>query len=85
VLLLGVIQNSLTLLDVSSFYQRMVLGGLLMLAVTATAVAELRRGSADSLGDAFARMLGTRRSRAAMTAPAERAEAPPDEPGERRD
>ena len=45
VLLLGVIQNSLTLLDVSSFYQRMVLGGLLMFAVTATAVAEMRRGS----------------------------------------
>jgi ribose/xylose/arabinose/galactoside ABC-type transport system permease subunit len=63
VVLLGVIQNSLTLLDVSSFYQRMVLGGLLMLAVTATAIAELRRGSAESLGEAFARMLGGRRAR----------------------
>lgn len=62
VLLLGVIQNSLTLLDVSSFYQRMVLGALLMLAVTATAVAEVRRGSAESVWDYFRRMLGPRRA-----------------------
>ena len=45
VMLLGVIANSLTLLDVSSFYQRLVLGALLMFAVTATAIAEKRRGS----------------------------------------
>jgi len=61
VLLLGVIQNSLTLLDVSSFYQRMVLGGLLMFAVTATAVAEIRRGSAESIGDYFRRAFSGRR------------------------
>jgi len=58
VLLLAVIQNSMTLLDVSSFYQRMVLGGLLMLAVITTAVAEARRGSAESIGDYFRRALG---------------------------
>jgi ribose/xylose/arabinose/galactoside ABC-type transport system permease subunit len=66
VLLLGVIQNSLTLLDVSSFYQRMVLGGLLMFAVTATAVAEMRRGSAESIADYFRRVLGGRREGSAQ-------------------
>lgn len=62
VLLLGVIQNSMTLLDVSSFYQRMVLGGLLIFAVTTTAIAERRRGSADSIGDYFRRLMRGRRS-----------------------
>lgn len=61
VLLLGVIQNSMTLLNVSSFYQRMVLGGLLIFAVTTTAIAERRRGSADSIGDYFRRLLRGRR------------------------
>ena len=55
VMLLGVIANSLTLLDVSSFYQRLVLGGLLIFAVTTTAIAEKRRGrrsrSPTSSGD----------------------------------
>jgi len=62
VLLLGVIANSLTLLDVSSFYQRLVLGALLILAVVATAVAEKRRGSAESTADALRRLVGARRA-----------------------
>jgi ribose/xylose/arabinose/galactoside ABC-type transport system permease subunit len=61
VMLLGVIANSLTLLDVSSFYQRLVLGALLMFAVTATAIAEKRRGSADSVADVFRQLIGGRR------------------------
>ena len=47
VLLLGLIGNALTLLNVSSFYQQLVLGALLMLAVTTTAIAEKRRESGD--------------------------------------
>jgi ribose/xylose/arabinose/galactoside ABC-type transport system permease subunit len=62
VMLLGVISNSLTLLNVSSFYQRLVLGALLMIAVVATAVAEKRRGSVESIGDVFKRWMGARRS-----------------------
>jgi ribose/xylose/arabinose/galactoside ABC-type transport system permease subunit len=61
VLLLGVIQNTMTLLDVSSFYQRMVLGGLLILAVTTTAIAERRRGSAESIGAYLRRVMRGRR------------------------
>jgi ribose transport system permease protein len=62
VMLLGVIANSLTLLDVSSFYQRLVLGSLLMFAVTATAIAERRRGSAESVADVFRRLTTGRRT-----------------------
>jgi ribose transport system permease protein len=62
VMLLGVIFNSLTLLDVSSFYLRLVLGGLLLLGVTATAIAEKRRGSAESVADVFRRLTGSRRT-----------------------
>lgn len=62
VMLLGVIANSLTLLDVSSFYQRLVLGGLLMFAVTTTAIAEKRRGSAESVADVFRRLTTVRRT-----------------------
>jgi predicted ABC-type sugar transport system permease subunit len=62
VMLLGVIANSLTLLDVSSFYQRLVLGLLLMFAVTATAIAEKRRGSAESVADVLRRVTTGRRS-----------------------
>jgi ribose/xylose/arabinose/galactoside ABC-type transport system permease subunit len=62
VMLLGVIANSLTLLDVSSFYQRLVLGGLLIFAVTTTAVAEKRRGSAESVADVFRRLTTSRRT-----------------------
>jgi ribose/xylose/arabinose/galactoside ABC-type transport system permease subunit len=65
VLLLGVIQNSMTLLDVSSFYQRMVLGGLLIFAVTTTAIAERRRGTAESIGDSLRRLRRGRRASAA--------------------
>jgi ribose transport system permease protein len=61
VMLLGVIGNSLTLLDVSSFYQRLVLGALLIFAVTTTAIAEKRRGSADSIADALRRFTTGRR------------------------
>ncbi len=61
VMLLGVIANSLTLLDVSSFYQRLVLGALLIFAVTTTAIAEKRRGSADSIADVLRRMVTGRR------------------------
>jgi ribose/xylose/arabinose/galactoside ABC-type transport system permease subunit len=68
VMLLGVISNSLTLLDVSSFYQRLVLGALLMIAVVATAVAEKRRGSVDSIGDVFKRWMGGRRDPAGTRA-----------------
>ena len=60
VMLLGVIANSLTLLDVSSFYQRLVLGGLLIFAVTTTAIAEKRRGSAESVADVFRRLTSGR-------------------------
>lgn len=60
VMLLGVIQNALTLVNVSSFYQQLVLGGLLMFAVTATAIAEKRRGSPESLAQIFRRMFGGR-------------------------
>jgi ribose transport system permease protein len=60
VLLLGVIANSLTLLDVSSFYQRLVLGLLLIFAVVSTAVAERRRGSVESVADVFRRLAGGR-------------------------
>ncbi len=62
VLLLGVIANSLTLLDVSSFYQRLVLGCLLIFAVTTTAIAEKRRGSAESVADVFRRLTTGRRT-----------------------
>jgi ribose/xylose/arabinose/galactoside ABC-type transport system permease subunit len=62
VMLLGVIANSLTLLDVSSFYQRLVLGLLLMFAVTATAIAEKRRGSAESVADVLRRVTTGRRT-----------------------
>jgi ribose/xylose/arabinose/galactoside ABC-type transport system permease subunit len=62
VLLLGVIANSLTLLDVSSFYQRLVLGALLIFAVVATAVAEKRRGSAESTMEALRRMFRPNRT-----------------------
>ena len=62
VLLLGVIANSLTLLDVSSFYQRLVLGALLIFAVTTTAIAEKRRGSAESVADVLRRLATGRRS-----------------------
>jgi ribose transport system permease protein len=62
VMLLGVIANSLTLLDVSSFYQRLVLGGLLIFAVTTTAIAEKRRGSAESVADVFRRLTTGRRT-----------------------
>lgn len=61
VLLLGVIQNALTLLNVSAFYQQLVLGALLMFAVIATAVAEKRRGSPESVAQILQRMFGTRR------------------------
>jgi ribose/xylose/arabinose/galactoside ABC-type transport system permease subunit len=64
VMLLGVISNSLTLLNVSSFYQRLVLGALLMIAVVATAVAEKRRGSVESIGDVFKRWMGSKRGSA---------------------
>jgi hypothetical protein len=47
---------------VSSFYQRLVLGALLMIAVVATAVAEKRRGSVESVGDVFKRWMGGKRS-----------------------
>ncbi len=43
VMLLGLISNALTLLNVSSFYQLMALGGLLIFAVVSTAIAEGRR------------------------------------------
>ncbi|MBX5442398.1 MAG: ABC transporter permease [Solirubrobacteraceae bacterium] len=49
VMLLGVVTNALTLLDVSSFHQRLVQGALLIIAVLATAIAEKRRGAATSL------------------------------------
>jgi ribose transport system permease protein len=62
VMLLGVIANSLTLLDVSSFYQRLVLGSLLIFAVTTTAIAEKRRGSAESVADVFRRLTTGRRT-----------------------
>ncbi|MEN3283243.1 MAG: ribose transport system substrate-binding protein rbsC [Solirubrobacteraceae bacterium] len=62
VLLLGVIANSLTLLDVSSFYQRLVLGVLLIFAVVATAIAEKRRGSVESAGEVLRRLVGARRT-----------------------
>jgi predicted ABC-type sugar transport system permease subunit len=62
VLLLGVIANSLTLLDVSSFYQRLVLGLLLIFAVVATAIAEKRRGSVESAGEVLRRLVGGRRA-----------------------
>jgi ribose/xylose/arabinose/galactoside ABC-type transport system permease subunit len=62
VMLLGVIQNALTLLNVSSFYQQLVLGGLLMFAVVATAIAEKRRGSPESIAQILRRMFGGARS-----------------------
>jgi ribose/xylose/arabinose/galactoside ABC-type transport system permease subunit len=43
VLLLGLIANALTLLNVSSFYQLLTLGALLIFAVVTTAIAETRR------------------------------------------
>lgn len=49
VLLLGLISNSLTILGVASFYQQMVLGGVLMLAVVGTALMERQRASGRSL------------------------------------
>jgi ribose/xylose/arabinose/galactoside ABC-type transport system permease subunit len=59
VMLLGVVTNALTLLDVSSFQQQLVQGGLLMIAVLATAIAErLRadgRGARTILGAALRR------------------------------
>ncbi len=58
VILLGVIQNALTLVNVSSFYQQLVLGALLIFAVTATAIAEKRRNSPESLRQIFQRMFG---------------------------
>lgn len=61
VMLLGVIQNALTLVNVSSFYQQLVLGALLMFAVTATAIAEKRRGSPETIGQILNRMFGGRR------------------------
>lgn len=61
VLLLGVIQNALTLLNVSAFYQQLVLGALLMFAVIATAIAEKRRGSPESVAQILQRMFGARR------------------------
>lgn len=61
VMLLGVIQNAMTLVNVSSFYQQLVLGALLMVAVTATAIAEKRRGSPESFGQILKRMFGAQR------------------------
>lgn len=61
VMLLGVIQNALTLLNVSAFYQQLVLGALLMFAVLATAIAEKRRGSPETLAQVLGRMFGARR------------------------
>jgi ribose/xylose/arabinose/galactoside ABC-type transport system permease subunit len=43
VLLLGEIQNSLNLLDVQAFYQNLVLGGILIVAVVIAAITERRR------------------------------------------
>ena len=43
VLLLGLISNALTLLNVSSFYQLFALGALLVFAVVSTSLAERRR------------------------------------------
>jgi len=62
VLLLGVIQNALTLLNVSAFYQQLVLGALLMFAVVATAIAEKRRGSPESLAQILQRAFGRRQT-----------------------
>jgi ribose/xylose/arabinose/galactoside ABC-type transport system permease subunit len=62
VMLLGVIQNALTLLNVSSFYQQLVLGALLIFAVVATAIAEKRRGSPESLAQVIQRTFGRRGS-----------------------
>jgi ribose/xylose/arabinose/galactoside ABC-type transport system permease subunit len=72
VMLLGVIQNALTLVNVSSFYQQLVLGGLLIFAVTATAIAEKRRGSPKSLQQVIRQLFGrTRRSTVDREAAAE--------------
>jgi ribose/xylose/arabinose/galactoside ABC-type transport system permease subunit len=61
VMLLGVLSNSLTLLDVSSFYQRLILGALLMIAVVATAIAEKRRGAVHPMGATLRRWITPRR------------------------
>jgi ribose transport system permease protein len=45
VFLLGEIQNSLNLLDVQAFYQNLVLGGILILAVVIAAITERRRAA----------------------------------------
>jgi ribose/xylose/arabinose/galactoside ABC-type transport system permease subunit len=65
VMLLGVIQNALTLVNVSSFYQQLVLGGLLIFAVTATAIAEKRRASPRSLRQIIQQMFARPRGSAA--------------------
>lgn len=67
VMLLGVVTNSLTLLDVSSFYQQLVQGALLMIAVVATAIAERRRNSVTSLASVVRGWLSGRRGPTAAT------------------
>lgn len=49
VFLLGLISNSLTISGVASYYQQMVLGGVLILAVVGTALLERRRGTRKRL------------------------------------
>jgi ribose/xylose/arabinose/galactoside ABC-type transport system permease subunit len=53
VMLLGVISNSLTIAGVQSFYQSMVQGGVLIIAVVTTALLERRRNTGVSFKDAL--------------------------------
>jgi ribose transport system permease protein len=67
VMLLGVVTNALTLLDVSSFQQQLVQGGLLIIAVLATAIAERLR--ADGRGARAVLTAALRRRTTAPTQP----------------
>jgi ribose/xylose/arabinose/galactoside ABC-type transport system permease subunit len=55
VFLLGEIQNSLNLLDVQAFYQNVVLGGILIVAVVIAAITERRRARGGGWRTLFVR------------------------------
>ncbi|MCW3010224.1 MAG: ABC-type transporter, integral rane subunit [Solirubrobacterales bacterium] len=57
VMLLGLVTNALTLLDVSSFQQQLVQGGLLITAVLLTAIAERLRADGRGLRSILATLL----------------------------